>query len=218
MARKKNISKKNLYSYYMKYYLEHNEAPKSVYQLAQLHNFDESQFYAHFGNLKALEKSIFKSFFDQTRALLDKSEEFIHFDAKNKLLSFYYTFFELLTANRSFVISMLDKDITDPSFLRTISSVKKGFINFVQSIELEKIDTKHEKTNRIFDKSVEESLWLQFLICIKFWVEDDSPSLEKTDMFIEKTTQAGFELLDVKPVKSIIDLGKFLFHEKISVN
>ena len=35
--------------------------------------------------------------------IIDESiDEYLNFDARNKLLSFYYTFFEILTANRSY--------------------------------------------------------------------------------------------------------------------
>jgi len=87
MARKKKINKEAIYSFYMDYYLENGEAPKSVYQLSKGYNFDEAHFYQFFGNISAIEKSIFKSFFEQTIELLNKSEEYLTFDARNKLLT-----------------------------------------------------------------------------------------------------------------------------------
>ena len=45
MARKKKVAKKDIYTFFIDYYLENGEAPKSAYQLAKLHNFDEAQFY-----------------------------------------------------------------------------------------------------------------------------------------------------------------------------
>ena len=56
------------------------------------------------------------------------------------------------------------------------------------------------------------------VICIKFWMDDDSAGLEKTDIFIEKSINTGFDLINVQPLKSVIDLGKFLFHEKMNMN
>ena len=89
MARKKKITEKDIYSYYMEFYLENAEAPKSVYQLAKLHNFDEKQFYEFFGGISGIEKSIFTAFVTQTLDLLHSSEEYQSFDARNKLLTFY---------------------------------------------------------------------------------------------------------------------------------
>ena len=45
--------------------------------------------------------------------------------------------------------------------------------------------------------------------------DDDSADFEKTDLFIEKSIAASFELAHTKPLKSVVDFGKFLFKEKI---
>jgi hypothetical protein len=68
------------------------------------------------------------------------------------------------------------------------------------------------------DRSLDESLWVQLILCFKFWMDDDSAGLEKTDIFIEKSINTGFDLLNVQPLQSVIDLGKFLFHEKSQMN
>lgn len=202
----------------MEYYLENGMAPKTVYQLAKQYNFNENQFYTYFGNIEAVEKSIFNSFFDQTIELLNKSDEYESFNSRNKLLSFYYTFFEILTANRSFVTSVLKNDMNDTRFLKTISSLKPGFRDYVKSLDIEQLEIKERRLEKFMERSLDESLWIQMILCLKFWLDDDSASLEKTDIFIEKSVNTGFDLLDVKPLKSILDLGKFLFHEKIHMN
>ena len=50
---------------------------------------------------------------------------------------------------------------------------------------------------------------------LKFWLEDTSPNFEKTDIFIEKSVDTSFEIFEIKPLKKLIDLGKFLFNEKV---
>jgi len=218
MARKKKVAKKDIYTFFIDYYLENGEAPKSAYQLAKLHNFDEAQFYQFFGNMKAVEKSIFESFFDETLILLDKSEDYADFNGRNKLLSFFFTFFEILTANRSFVLSMLEIDKSSTSYLKTVSSLKSKYFKFIETLEIEKLDLKDERFEKIVGRSLDETLWIQLIVCFKFWIEDDSASLEKTDIFIEKSINTGFDLINIKPLKSVLDLGKFLFHEKIHMN
>jgi len=56
------------------------------------------------------------------------------------------------------------------------------------------------------------------MLTMKFWLEDSSPSFEKTDIFIEKSVNTTFDILDIAPLKSVIDLGKFLFKEKFQMN
>jgi len=202
----------------MDYYLINNEAPKSVYQFAKLNNFNEKDFYIYFGNFMAIEQYIFISFYEQSKTLLEKSEDYASFDARNKLLSFYFTFFELLSANRSFVLLLLKDDYKPWNTMASLAPFKKEYIKFIKDLNIETLELKEEKLEKFQEKSMQQSSWMQLLITLKFWVDDVSPSFEKTDVFIEKSINTSFDLLDVKPLKSIIDLGKFIFHEKIGMN
>lgn len=85
-------------------------------------------------------------------------------------------------------------------------------------MDLEKIDFKQNNINQLNEKSIEEMAWNQLLFTLKFWIEDRSHSFEKTDIFIEKSVNASFDLLDITPIKNIIDFGKFFFKEKIKPN
>jgi hypothetical protein len=78
--------------------------------------------------------------------------------------------------------------------------------------------TQFEKLQDIQEKAIKESAWIQFLMILKFWMDDESPAFEKTDIFIEKSVKAGFELMNITPIESVIDLGKFLFKEKMQKN
>ena len=69
MAKKKNITKNDIISWFMEYVLEHNEQPKSVFSFAKHNNFEEALFYQHFGSFEAVEAGIFKAFFDNRVAL-----------------------------------------------------------------------------------------------------------------------------------------------------
>ncbi len=218
MAKKKSISQTDIIGYYMDYVLTHNENPKSVYAFAKENNFDEQKFYEFFASFESLEQSIFKIFFDNAHALLEKSEDYVNFDAQNKLLSFYFTFFEILTANRSYVTYALDGHKSSLKSLRTLVHLKKRFVNYIEHLNIKIIDLKQEQLVRLQRRSLKESAWLQLLLTMKFWLDDTSPSFEKTDLFIEKSVKASFDLIDTTPLKSIVDLGKFLYKEKIHMN
>ncbi|MFD1614044.1 TetR family transcriptional regulator C-terminal domain-containing protein [Gelatiniphilus marinus] len=218
MAKQKKLTKDNIINYYMDYVLEHEKNPSSVYAFSKVNNFEESKFYEHFATFEAIEKSVFEAFFTNTVNVLNKSEDYGSFDARNKFLSFYYTFFENLTANRSYVSHILNKYKNDLKSLKILAGLKQHFTNYVSHLGIETLDLKNEKLERIQDKTLKESAWLQLLITIKFWLDDTSASFEKTDIFIEKSVNTTFDVLDVAPVKSVIDLGKFLFKEKFQMN
>ncbi len=216
MATKKNISNNDIILWYMDYVLEKDQQPSSIYSFAKENNINESDFYVHFASFEALEKGIFTAFFDNTVSVLNASEEYQKFDARNKLLTFYFTFFENLTANRSYVTYALEKK-KDLKSLKVLAELRKCFINYVNSLPIETIEIKQEQLEKIQKKGLQESAWAQLLITLKFWLDDTSPSFEKTDIFIEKSINTGFDIKDTAPLKSIIDLGKFLFKEKVQM-
>jgi hypothetical protein len=74
------------------------------------------------------------------------------------------------------------------------------------------------RLDKIQERTIEESAWAQLLITMNFWKNDPSPSFEKTDVFIEKSVNASFDLIDNTPLKSIVDLGKFLAKEKFNMS
>jgi hypothetical protein len=217
MARKKNITKDNLISWYMEFVLENNHDPKSVFSFAKENNFEEADFYKFYSSFKAIEQSIFSEFFNNTMKVLAKSEDYPDYDARNKLLSFYFTFFEILTANRSYVVYAL-KDNRDLKNMKLLKHLGQDFKTFISNIGIERIDLKQERLEKIQDKTIQESSWLNLMITMKFWLEDTSTSFEKTDVFIEKSINARFDLMDIKPLKSIIDFGKFILKEKVKFN
>ncbi len=218
MAKKKTISENDIISSYMDYVLEHNENPKSVFAFAKVNNFEESKFYIHFGSFEAIEKQVFKAFFDNTISALNKSEEYKSFDARNKLLSFYFTFFENLTANRSYVVYALHQHKNSMKGLTLLSELKKSFTSYIDGLDIETLDIKQEQIDKIQTRALQESAWLQLLLVIKFWMDDTSASFEKTDIFIEKSVNTSFDVLNISPLKSVIDFGKFILKEKMHMN
>lgn len=216
MAKKKNLSKSELITKYMNYTLEHGR-PLSVYALAKAQDFEEQQFYQYFGTLNTLEAEIFTIFFDNTIATLEKSEDYKSFNARNKLLSFYFTFFENITANRSYVLLSLNGGDLNLKDLKKLSGLRKGFLNYIKGLDIRITDLKQEKVEKFQEKAIEETAWAQLLLTIKFWSRDGSPAFEKTDILIEKAVAASFDIIDSNVFKSLFDLGKFLIKEKLEV-
>ena len=214
MVAKKSITSDKIIELYMNEVLL-NGIPKSVYAFAKEHNFEEGKFYKFFSSFEALEKQIFSIFCIKTVELLLNNEEYKTYDSKNKLLSFYYTFFELFTANRSYVFLRLKENKNKLDSLKLLSHLRKEFIDFInKEILIDSIDLKNERINKIRDKGVAEAHWLQLLFTLQFWLEDESSNFEKTDIFIEKSVKASFDLKDLTPIQSVFDFAKFLWKEK----
>jgi hypothetical protein len=216
MATKKStITRDKIVSMYMNYTLENNDKPKSVYNFTKLNNFSEAEFYNFFGTMESVEKEIFKMFLEKTVELLQKDQDYETYDMKSKMLSFYFTFFELLSANRSYVTMMLKQHHNELKNLMQLSSLRNSFKNYVAGIISDEYRIKQEKFQNFQEKAIQETSWIQLLLTLKFWLEDSSPAFEKTDLYIEKSIKATFELMNITPLDSLIDFGKFIFKEKI---
>lgn len=187
------------------------EKPKSVYAFAQKHGIEESEFYNYFSSLSAIESHFFTALFEATVHTLHETEDYDAYAAKEKWLSLYYTFFENLKMNRSFVQYALgNRSLQD---LKKLKALRYEFLDFAKEIEIEKIDFKQKEVNKIQDKMIGESAWLHFMGTLKFWMKDQSANFEKTDVFIEKSINAGFELTNINVLKNTVDFAKFIFKE-----
>ncbi|WP_123776038.1 TetR/AcrR family transcriptional regulator [Brumimicrobium aurantiacum] len=196
---------------YMHHILEVGTQPLNIFKFTKENEMQESDFYAHFSSFDELEKEIFSEFFKQTIGLLEKNEEYLSFDAQNKLLSFYFTFFEILTKNRSYVLQAIKNDKFKG--LGVTKNLRSHFKTFIESIDIETIDIPEKRINSFKEKGIVEAYWGQFAFIIRYWEKDNSPNFEKTDVLIEKLVTTAFDLQDIKPLESVIDLGKFLLKD-----
>ena len=218
MKKKKNSSKLDILTLYMDLVSEQKSKPDDVSDFCEQVNLDEDNFYEHFKSLKKVEKTIFNELFKNSLEVLNESEEFLVFDGKNKLLSLYFTFFENLTLNREYVEVVLRGCKNQLKSYKSLSSLKKSFIDFVDSLALSESILPIDGLEKIQTGFINHSAWVQMLITIKFWLEDESESFEKTDIFIEKSINTSFEIIENKFLKNVFDLGKFVYKEKFQKN
>jgi hypothetical protein len=128
---KKTKSKKNtvddnaIISLYMNEVLENNEAPKNAYIFCKNNNIEESDFYAFFVSLEAVKQDIWVKFFENAVATIEKEAAFESYTDKNKLLTLYFTLFEILTLNRSYVIYALKEKHEGLKNLKQLKEFRK---------------------------------------------------------------------------------------------
>ena len=209
------MNAKEIINAYTEFVLDKGEKPKSIYSFCKSIGYNEKEFYNHFNSFDRLEESVFELMFEETIILLNNDESYQNYDNQTKLLSFYYTYFEFLTENRSLVVFLLNPQNKSVQGLFKLKGLRKLFIGYIKSLDLKVLDIPKEEFQKLQNRSIEEMAWLQFMATLKFWFEDTSKGFEKTDLFIEKSLKASFDLIELTPVKNIIDFGKFLWKEKM---
>ena len=213
-TKNKEVTRQDIITKYMEYVLEHDRTPKSVFKFAKDNNMTEAEFYSFFGSFEGLRKEVWNTFFTMTLDVAHKSEDYHTFSNREKMLTFFYTFFELLTLNRSYVLFTLQGD---KNMMNKMSELK-GLRCRVKDYATELIQDRNEsKSNILLERSerlYSEGAWVQMLFLLKFWMEDDSAGFEKTDMAIEKSVNTIFDVFDNTPLDAILDFGKFLWKER----
>ena len=197
--------------------VSYEDEPFTIEDLGESYGFEASKFYEHFEGFDHLNKVIFRVFIDNAIEVLEQNMDYEGFTKKDKLLSLYYTLFENFTLNQDFVLLTIKSYGLNLNALPLLAELKVSFLAFVESLQIETMKISDSLAS-IQKKSLREGLWIQFLLTLKFWMSDDSPDCEKTDIFIEKSVNTGLELLNTKSFHNLLDLGKFLYTEKVKSN
>lgn len=209
-----NINQEKIFELYGDYLLNHGARPKNVYLFAKEHQFDEKEFYHYFSGFDEVERGILNHLFIKSVELTAEVNTEQGITTKEKLLNVYYIFFENMTMNRSLVLSILGSSkIQNIKMLQSLKKTQHEFVDTLDFSNWEMLEKAKEDWKKIGDQSRQELLWLHLVSAIEFWKKDTSPDFEKTDIFIEKSIDTGFELMDNEPLRKLADLGKFLFKE-----
>lgn len=213
MSSKNKISKEKILKLYSDYLLEHGNTPKNVQQFSKQNKFEEHEFYSFFSSFEHLEREMIATLFNRS---LELSKEFLNskeMSVKEKLLNVYFIFFENLTLNRSLVLILIDNKF------KNLSELRKAFVLFLDTLDFNDFEISQQSSSKFksfTNRSRNEILWLHLLSCIDFWKQDQSISFENTDVYIEKSIDTGFDVINSESLKKVLDLGKFLWKERFN--
>ena len=201
---------------YMGDVLERNATPLNVFTFCRHHHIEEADFYSFFSSLESVRSAIWVKFFENTLEVLHKDISYVGYSNRNKMLTLYFTFFEILTLNRSYFYFTLKENKQGLKNLKQLRQLRNRFRDYIGTLIADENATNEgkQKLQKITKPVFAEGAWVQFLFILKFWLDDTSAGFEKTDIMIEKTVKAGFDVMDITPLESLLDLGKFIWKER----
>ena len=207
---------------YIDYVLTNGEPPKSVYTFAKNLKISEAEFYKFYSGFASIEKAVWEDMTQKTLAKIKDQKVWAKYTAREKVLSFFYSYIEMLKTQRSFIIYTLKKHTKRLSTPDILSGVKEMFQDFAEETINEGLDKGELADRKFFSKRYKDALWIQFGFIINFWVNDGSPAFEKTDEAIEKGINVSFDLFQRSPIDNLFEYGKFLarngkFKEKMGI-
>ncbi|MBK0383360.1 TetR/AcrR family transcriptional regulator [Pedobacter sp. SD-b] len=203
-------TKQKIQNDYINHVLTEGKKPATVFAFAKKNKFQEEEFYKHFGSFDGIEAEVWADLFRQTIKEIKSQEVWGTYSAREKALSFFYSFFELLKSNRSFVnysTGHFKKGLHTPVQLK---ESKTAFEEFSIEIIQEGLETGEITDRKFISDRYKDALWMQLAFVLKFWLKDYSAGFEKTDEAIEKGVNVTFDLFQRTPIDNLLDYGKFL--------
>jgi hypothetical protein len=200
----------NIQKAYINFLLTTNEVPESVYRFAKENQMSEEEFYQFFASFDAVEQNIWTGFAVKTIVEIKNQEVWAQYTAREKALSFFYSFFELLKGNRSFAAYTVKKQPKPFSSPQMFRGIKDLFEIFCNDIIVEGIESNELSERKFFSNRYKDALWVQLVFVLHFWINDNSSRFEKTDEAIEKGVNVIFDLFQRSPIDNLVEYGRFL--------
>jgi hypothetical protein len=200
----------NIQKAYIDFVLTEGRQPQSVSTFAEKNNMPQEEFYRFFSSFDAIEQYIWTGFALKTIAEIKAQEVWMQYTAREKALSFFYSFFELLKSSRSFVVYSIKKQPKIFSVPTIFGGIKDVFENFCNDLIKEGIESDELSDRKFFTNRYKDALWVQLVFVLNFWVNDNSAGFEKTDEAIEKGINVTFDLFQRSPIDNLFEYGRFL--------
>ncbi len=203
-------TKQKIQNAYVDFVLTEGKKPSSVFSFAKKNKMAEEEFYQHFGSFDSIDSAIWADFFTETIMQIKTQEVWEQYNSREKALSFFYSFFELLKGKRSFVKYSVDnfrKSLRTPVQLK---EGKKAFEEFSILIIQEGLESGELTDRKFLSDRYKDGLWAQVAFLLNFWIKDYSAGFEKTDEAIEKGVNLTFDFFQRTPIDNLLDYGKFL--------
>jgi len=199
-------------------YLAQHGFDANLADLCKAKKIKKAQFKEEFESIDNFEQFVWSEMMRSAITTAQGDAQFANFSKREKLLSLYYLFFENCGLNSDFLNESI-RHHGKTGMLSVLKVLKEEFIAFIGSLHQLSLPLgkQYENSlNKLSDTVVGEAFYGQLLLLLDFWSNDSSSEHEKTDIAIEKTVKASMDILDVTPVKSVLDFAKFFWQERLS--
>lgn len=195
---------------YKRLSLEKGTLPVSRMEIATAAELDIVAFEATFSSLEALQEAVWVEYLRTTLETLENSDEYAQYSVREKMLAYYYTFFEILGKDHEFVRMFAPKLGIwnyNPTFLK---GFKHAFLIFVNELLNEGIESGEIAERMMLGDEYAGWHWPQMLFLLNKWITDESSSHTISDQAVEKAVNLGFDIMGRNLFDSAFDFAKFM--------
>lgn len=184
--------------------------PRSLVNFCEMQNINIQQTRKIYRTLTALEKAVWLHWFNETLSVLERSEEYKQYSARERLLSFYYSWTDTIKPFRPYLKSAPALPQLFSGVDWFLADIRSAFLKYAKEIVQFAASNEEIMLRPVFRNYYENALWQQFLFVMNYWLNDKSNEQAKTDEAIERVVHLFFDLAGRNQLDSIFDFGKFL--------
>jgi hypothetical protein len=184
--------------------------PVSKKEIAHAANITIEEFVAIYPTIEAIQEAVWVEYLRDTLEMLENSGEFLQYSVREKLLAFYFTFFEQLATEREFVLMFEPKLGVwnyNPTFLVVF---KTKFLEFAEALIQEGLSSKEISDRLMMGSTYGGWHWPQMLFLLNKWIEDKTDDHALSDQAVEKAVNLGFDIMGRNVLDSAFDFAKFM--------
>jgi len=198
-------------SFFTEYKSLYKDSPQPIYIFDEDQNFKKLFFHQYAIDSKNIENSIFITFFNNTLESLSKSNRYQEFNSHNKLLSFYYIFFEILTTNRDYVLQINNSCNKINNGFTFFNDLKIKFLKYASELGLRTLKIEYINSSKTTQTTNKKGIWEEFISVFEFWLGDDSLQFEKTAVYIHEFIHKSQNNKVSFISENLIELNNFIY-------
>jgi AcrR family transcriptional regulator len=186
----------------------------NAYNIAQGAGYSEEQFYRYFSSPDQVGSHVWQHIGQQVRDTLQQSEAFAQYSAREKILAYLFTFFEVALPYRTFIQKTFHKTALRQSYNSLFQAV---LADIVQSGV-----AANEMRDRLSISTFYPNILLNLhMRLVRFWLNDKSENFADTDRAVEIYSRVVLDLMAYNIFDSIYDslkfgIDRFIANNKIS--
>ncbi|MGF1656175.1 MAG: hypothetical protein ACFCU3_04255 [Verrucomicrobiales bacterium] len=181
----------------------------AVGSLCRFLQISEKEFYQVFPSLDAVEGFVWKDWFLKVSTAVAAGAEWESFTARQRYMAFLYAQQEAALEQRTLLLQeLVHVPVTvTPGFLQKL---KAEFHHFAKTLMNEGREKGEIACRGKLNDGYPGLLYLHYRSVLSFFLKDESEGFERTDAYIEKSSQALFDALGKQVIDSAVDLIRFL--------
>lgn len=166
----------------------------------------EQEFYGVFSTADDIPRRVWTRLADAVKLQLGRSEAYQQYGAREKILAYFFTFFETALPQRSFIQQ------TRCSHNAT-SAYRDAYKEFMGEVVQDGIAMEEIKERLTLSNQYPTVLWELHKTLIEFWLADTSEQFVDTERAIEVYSKVPLELMGHTVLDSVFETAKFSFEQ-----